>query len=322
MEDVSNSVFHQPEAAQSDPDDVFLFPASFAQQRLWFLDKLEPGQSTYNVPFAIRLIGHLQIELLERSLREIIARHEVLRTTFSDDEEGIPIQVVAARQDFKLPVEDLRAAPADCREAEACRRLVEQARQPFDLKKGPLFRARLLRLADEENVLLLVLHHSIVDGWSWGILFREISVLYEGLLQNRSSGLRELPIQYGDYATWQRDWLQGEQLQDLLTHWKKQLQGAPTVLELPTDFPRPAVQTFNGGQQTVVLPRSLEEKLKELSQSTNSTLFMTLLCAFTLLMARYSGQEDIVIGSPISGRSRIELEGLIGFFVNTLPFRM
>jgi amino acid adenylation domain-containing protein len=321
MEDVSNSVFHQPEAAHSDPDDVFLFPSSFAQQRLWFLDKLEPGQSTYNVPFAIRLIGHLEIELLERSLREIVTRHEVLRTTFSEDEEGIPIQVVAAKQDFRLPVDDLRAAPVAGREAEACRRLVEEARAPFDLKKGPLFRARLLRLADEENVLLLVLHHSIVDGWSWGILFREISAFYEGLLQNRPSGLRELPVQYGDYATWQRDWLQGEQLEDLLNYWKKQLQGAPTVLELPTDFPRPAVQTFNGGQQTLVLPRSLEEKLKELSQSTNSTLFMTLLSAFTLLMARYSGQEDIVIGSPVSGRSRVELEGLIGFFVNTLPFR-
>jgi amino acid adenylation domain-containing protein len=323
MEEARNSskVIVQPESTQPSSDDVYVLPASFSQQRLWFLDKLEPGQSAYNVPFAIRLNGSLDFVALQRSLGELISRHEVLRTTFSEDESGKPIQVVAARQEFALPFIDLREFSQEDREQEARRRVIEYARLPFDLKRGPLFRAHLLRLGDEEHVLSLAFHHSIVDGWSWSIVLRELTVLYEAFVQNKPSPLSNLPIQYGDYATWQQDWLRGERLENLLAYWKKQLDGAPSVLEIPPDFPRPAVQTFIGAQETMQLPRSLEGALQELSQKEGVTLFMTLLAAFNVLLARHSGQENIVVGSPISGRTRAELEGLIGFFVNTLALR-
>ncbi|MDP9160710.1 MAG: amino acid adenylation domain-containing protein, partial [Acidobacteriota bacterium] len=323
MDDLSYPVkkTSEPEFNQSPSDDVLVFPASFAQQRLWFLDKLQPGQSTYNVPFAIRLRGSLRVEALERSLRELIARHEVLRTTFSEDEAGKPIQVVAASQGVALELTDLRDISSDVREEEARRRVIACARLAFDLHRGPLFRTHLLRMADDDHVLSLVLHHSIVDGWSWSVLLRELSALYEAYVDDKPSSLVELPIQYGDYAVWQHDWLKGERLEELLGYWKERLEGAPSVLEIPTDFPRPPVQTFMGAQESTVIPATLEKSLQELSQKEGVTLFMTLLAAFTVLLARWSGQEDIVVGSPISGRTRAELEGLIGFFVNTLALR-
>ena len=230
-------------------EDVFLFPASFSQQRLWFLDKLEPGQNTYNVPFAIRLSGALNVEAMERSLCELIRRHEVLRTTFSEDELGKPIQLVAAEQEFELAVWDLRNFPPESREDEAKRRVVEHVRLPFDLQHGPLFRANLLRLDETEWVLALAFHHIIVDGWSWGVVLRELSAIYQAFADGKPSPLAALPIQYGDYATWQQGWLQGERLDNLLAYWKQQLNDAPSVLELPVDFPRPAIQTFAGAQE-------------------------------------------------------------------------
>src|SRR6202158_3979010 len=308
-------------APQLSEDEIFVFPASFAQQRLWFLDKLEPEQNAYNVPFALRLDGNLKIDILERSLRELIARHEVLRTTFSEDKDGKLIQLVAAKVEFTLPVTDLGIFPSQAREDEARRRVIEHARLPFDLTKAPLFRASLIRLTDIEYVLSLAFHHSIVDGWSLGILLREVCTLYEAFAEGRPSPLPNLPIQYGDYATWQQEWLQGERLEGLLAYWKKQMQGAPSVLKIPNDFPRPPVQTFAGGQKSMALSRALEAALVALSQKEGATLFMTLLAAFNMSLARYSGQDDILVGSPISGRTRAELEGVIGFFVNTLALR-
>jgi amino acid adenylation domain-containing protein len=301
-------------------DDVFVFPASFAQQRLWFLDKLEPGQG-YIVPVAMRLTGNLRADVLESAIRELISRHEVLRTTFSEDDSGKPIQLVSASYSFSLPLTDLQTAPADSREDETRRLVIEQARQPFDLKKGPLFRAALFRLTDRDHVLSLAFHHTIVDGGSTGILLRELSAIYDALEDGRPSPLAAPPIQYGDYATWQQESLRGEYLEKLLAYWRNNLEGAPPVLDLPTDFVRPPQQTFSGAHESMAVPRSVEQALLELGKKEGATLFMTLLASFSLLLSRYSGQEDIVVGSPISGRTRSELEGLIGFFVNTLPLR-
>jgi amino acid adenylation domain-containing protein len=302
-------------------DDVFVFPASFAQQRLWFLDKLEPEESAYNVPFAVRLSGPLDKEILERSFRELIRRHEVLCTTFAEDDQGEPVQLVAADPEFQLPVADLRRLPHQAREHEVQQLLADQARQPFNLAKGPLVRANLLQLGEEEHILSLVLHHTIVDGWSWGILLREISTLYRAFRENKPSPLPDLPIQYGDFAVWQRDWMKGERLAKLLDYWKQQLQGAPPVLELPTDFARPAVQTYEGELRELILPKPLADRLQELAAGERCTLFMVLLAAFSILLSRYSRQEDIVVGTPVAGRDRSELEGLIGLFVNTLALR-
>ncbi len=315
-----------PEVAPQAPpapasEDVFVFPASFAQQRLWFLDKLEPGQNAYNVPLAIRFRGKLQPDVLERSIQELIARHETLRTTLSEDENGNPVQIVTSRQNFSLPTVDLSTSPASLREDEARGKIIEQARAPFDLQHGPLFRASLLRLNADDHILSFIFHHSIVDGWSMSILIREIASVYEALLLDRPVSLPELSLQYGDYATWHQDWLKGERVQTLLTYWKKQLEGAPAVLELPADLTRPAMQSFAGGQESVLLPATLEQSLTELSRKQSATLFMTLLAAFDVLLSRYTGQEDIVVGSPISGRTRAELEGIVGLFVNTLVFR-
>ena len=306
--------------AQQSAEDVFVFPASFAQQRLWFLDKLEPGQG-YNVPFALRLTGKLRPNILERALKELVTRHEVLRTTFSEDESGKAIQLVSANHKFALTVTDLSSAPMESREDEARRLVIKQAQQPFNLKTGPLFRATLFRLADEDHVLSLAFHHSIVDGGSFAILLRELVAVYEAFDKDVASPLKPLPIQYGDYATWQHQTLQGERLERLVAYWKKALQGAPPVLDLPTDFPHPPAQTFNGAHESALLSRGVEQALSDLSKKQGATLFMTLLVSFSLLLSRYSGQEDIVIASPISGRTRAELEGLIGFFVNTLPLR-
>jgi len=308
------------EQFQQFAEDVFVFPASFAQQRLWFLDKLEPGQG-YNVPFAIRLTGQLRPDILERALGELVARHEVLRTTFSEDESGKAIQLVSTTHNFALTVTDLSSLPAATRETEARNLVIEQARSPFELKAGPLFRAMVFRLAEDDHVLSLAFHHSIVDGGSFGILLRELVTLYEAFEKGASSPLEPLPIQYGDYATWQHDTLQGERLEKLLAYWKKALHGAPPVLDLPTDFPRPPAQTFNGSHESVLVSRSVEQALADLGKKQGATLFMTLLACFSVLLSRYSGQEDLVVASPISGRTRAELEGLIGFFVNTLPLR-
>ncbi len=294
-------------------------PLSFAQQRLWFIDRLEPGSSVYNFPAAVRLTGPLNLAALSRSLDEIIRRHEALRTTFAIA-DGRPVQLIAPTLKLTLPLVDLQMLPERERESALRRLAAEEAQRPFDLAEGPLIRATVLRLGEDDHVGLLTMHHIVADGWSTGILIRELATLYESYCSARPSPLPELTIQYADFAHWQRQWLDGEVLESQLSYWKQQLAGAP-LLELPTDHPRPAVQSFRGASQTFVLPHNVGESLKALSRREGVTLFMTLLAAFQILLHRYTGQDDLVIGTPIANRNRLEIEGLIGFFVNTLVLR-
>ena len=295
-------------------------PLSFAQQRLWFLDQLEPGSPLYNVPAAVRLRGTLDIEALKRSLNEVVRRHEVLRTTFPT-ENGRPRQVITPQLTLELQLIDLGHWPGDRREAQAQRLAADIAQQPFDLARGPLVRAMLLRLAETEHIALLTMHHIVTDGWSIEVLVREMSALYRAFVAGLPSPLPELPIQYADYAHWQRQWLQGEVRQQQLSYWRERLAGATGALDLPTDRPRPAVQTFRGTAQTVDLPAPLIRAIRALCQREGVTLYMALLAAFQTLLHRYTGQDDICVGAPVANRNRAEIEGLIGFFVNTLVLR-
>src|SRR5829696_8993657 len=294
-------------------------PLSFAQQRMWLVDQLEPGTSTYNISEALRLNGRLDVAALERSLAELVQRHEALRTTFAVV-EGNPVQVISPTTDTKLPVEDLTILTRAQREEEAKRLVREERQRPFDLERGPLWKARLLRLDEEEHVLLLTRHHIVADAWSIGLIRRELGALYEAFSGGEVSPLAELPVQYADYALWQRRWLPGEALEEQLGYWKEQLADVP-VLQLPTDHPRPVIQTHRGSHRELELPELLAQALKDLSRQEGTTLFMVLLAAFQTLFARYTNQEDIVVGSPMAGRNRVETEGLVGFFVNTLVLR-
>jgi surfactin family lipopeptide synthetase A len=296
-------------------------PLSFAQQRLWFLDQLEPGNALYNVPCAIQLTGRLNEEALERSINEIIRRHEILRTRFTTS-NGQPVQVIAPSLSIPLPVTDLGKLPQAERKAKAERLAAEEAKRSFNLGAGPLLRANLLRLAPEEHVLLLNIHHIASDETSREIIVRELVALYDAFSQNKPSPLPELKTQYADYAVWQRGWLKNGSLEKEIAYWRKRLQGAPAVLELPTDHSRPAAQSFRGANLSFDLDSAISESLKALSQREGATLFMTLLAAFQVLLARYTGQDDIVVGSPFTNRQRAEVEGLIGFFVNTVPLRV
>ena len=289
---------------------------SFSQQRLWLLQQLEPGDTSYNMRQAIRMKGALDAGALRKALGAIAARQEALRTTFAVF-DGSPVQVIAPVFDVPLPVEDLSSLTGAEREEAVQRRAQEEKRRPFDLERGPLFRAGLLRLGEEEHVLLSSIHHIVCDGWSMGVFQRELGALYEAFSGGEPSPLPELPIQYADYALWQRQWLTGRVLEQQLGYWRRRLAELP-VLELPTDHPRPAVQTHRGARQELVLPESLTEALKELGRREGATLFMVLLGAFQVLLSRYSGQEDVAVGTPIAGRNQAETEGLIGFFVNTL----
>ena len=295
-------------------------PLSFAQQRLWFLAQFEPESALYNISRAIRLRGPLSVDALQQALDVVVSRHEALRTTFAAV-DGQPIQVIAAPGAIALPVIDLRPWSVAERQAEAQRLCAQEAQRPFDLSADVMLRATLLRLDQEEHVLVLVMHHIASDGWSMGILFQELSVCYDAIVTGKSPGLPALPIQYADFAVWQRQWLQRGVLEAQLAYWKQQLENAPPVLELPTDRPRPVSQSFHGARHAVLLPQALSKALKTLSQRTGSTLFMTLLAAFQVLLQRYTGQDDIVVGSPIANRTRVETEGMIGFFVNTLVLR-
>ncbi|HWP43816.1 MAG TPA: condensation domain-containing protein, partial [Blastocatellia bacterium] len=294
-------------------------PLSFAQQRLWLLDQLEPGNPAYNIPFAIRLTGALDFEALERSLNEIIRRHEVLRTSFVV-RHAQPVQVIEADARLTLEVTDLRGLEASARAADLERIIKEEALERFDLGRGPLIRARLVRESGREQVLLLTIHHIAGDGWSIGVFVQELGRLYEAYSKGEESPLEELQIQYGDYAFWQRT-RQGEELERQLEYWKKELHGAPTVLDLPTDRPRPALRSYRGATQTIRLSRSLSEALKQECRREGATMFMLLLAGFNALLMRYSGQEDILVGTPIANRTRAEIEGLIGYFANTLVIR-
>src|SRR5215211_4668803 len=296
----------------------YSFP-SFAQQRLWLLQQLEPEDTSYNIHRAIRVKGSLDAGALQKALGAIVARQEALRTTFAVV-DGSPLQVISPALEVPLPVEDLSSLPGAEREEAVQQWVHEAARKPFDLERGPLFRAGLLRLGEEEHVLLVTMHHVVSDGWSLGVFWRELGALYGAFVRREPSPLEEPPVQYADYALWQRQWLTGEVLEEQLGYWKDQLAELP-VLELPTDHPRPAVRTHLGPRQELALPESLSGALKGLSRQEGTTLFMVLLGAFQALLARYSGQEDIAVGSPIAGRNQAETEELIGFFVNTLVMR-
>ncbi|MDY7077385.1 MAG: amino acid adenylation domain-containing protein, partial [Chloroflexota bacterium] len=295
-------------------------PLSFAQQRLWFLDQLAPDNLFYNIPMAVRLKGRLDVTALEQSVNEIVRRHESLRTTF-DTVDGKPVQVIAPELTVPLPVVDLTDLPEVEREEKAHQLVIQEVRRPFDLAQGPLLRARLLWLDEENHIALLTMHHIVSDGWSMEILIREIATLYQAFSASKPSPLPELEVQYADFAHWQREWLQGEVLETQLDYWKQQLGGSPPMLELPTDRPRPAVQTSRGATHSFTLPQDLSERVKALSREEGATLFMTLLAAFQALLYRYTGQEDVSVGTPIANRTRGEIEGLIGFFVNPLVLR-
>ncbi len=314
-----NNVQSSSPAAVAEP--LLTFPLSSGQQRLWFMDKLEPGMSVYNVPEALRLKGRLNQDELERSVNEIVRRHESLRTTFGEV-DGEPVQIVAASLSLRVAIEDLtHLAPAE-REREAARLASDDANLPFDLEHGPLLRLLLLRLGAEEHVLLVNMHHIVSEGgWSMGVFLRELNVLYNCFAAGQPSPLRDLEIQYGDYAVWEREWLQGSVRDELLSYWKTTLEGAPGLLELPTDHPRPATQTYKGSRESLLLPASLKAALQQLSNREGVTLFMTLLAAFKVLLFRYTRQVDVVVGVPVAGRNSPETHELIGLFVKMLALR-
>lgn len=301
-------------------EDVYIFPASYAQQRLWFLDQLEPNSPFYNIPSAVRFKGSLNVPALEKAFDEIIQRHEVLRTTFAVV-DGEPVQVISPSSNLTVAKIDLRDLPPLEREAEALRLANVEARKPFNLSEGPLIRFSLLQLDSDDHVVLLNMHHIISDGWSMGVLIREIAVLYSTFSHGKASPLPELPIQYGDFAQWQQEWLTGEVLEKQISFWIDLLGEQPPVLELPTDRPRPAVQSARGGKEALLIPGEFVDSMKKISKEEDATLFMSLLAAFQTLLFRYTGQDDISVGSPIANRTRGEIEGLIGFFVNTLVLR-
>ena len=295
-------------------------PLSMAQQRLWFLDQLEPGNPAYNIHMAVRVHGRVNVEFLQKAFDEIFRRHEVLRTSFAAV-EGTPVQIISDPQSFKLRVIDVSGVPEGSRELELRSLLTEEAHSPFDLTQGPLLRVTLIRLSDDESALGLTMHHIISDAWSINVLLREVSALYEALFTGEEPRLPELSVQYVDFAVWQREIFKGELSEALLTYWRQRLAGMRPVLELPTDKPRPPVLSVRGKTQSLALPEELKRNLKELSRREGVTLFMTLLAAFQILIYRYTRQEDIAIGTPIYGRNRAEVEEVLGFFVNMLVLR-
>jgi amino acid adenylation domain-containing protein len=297
-----------------------LLPLSFAQQRLWFLDQFAPGSANYSIPTPVRLTGALDRAALHASFCALVRRHETLRTTFRLV-DGQPAQVIALPAALLLPHVDLGALPPTEREAVAQRLVRAEARQPFDLARGPLVRTTLLEIDAQTHMLLITMHHIISDGWSVGVLIRDLAALYAAATSRQPAPLPDLPIQYADYASWQQAWLQGDVRDAQLNYWTRQLAGAPPMLDLPLDRPRPLVQTFRGAQQQVIVPAPLMGALQALSQREGVTLFMTLLANWQMLLARYSGQDDIVVGSPIANRTQRATERLIGFFVNTLVLR-
>jgi condensation domain-containing protein len=295
------------------------FPLSFAQQRLWFIDQLEPGNPAYNIPGAVRLEGRLNVQALESVINEIVRRHEALRTRF-EVEAGEPSQVIDEWRPRKLMVEDLSGLPQEVREEEVNRIAREEARTGFNLSTGPLLRVKVLKLGDEDHVALYTMSHIVSDGWSKEILIREVGALYRAYSRGEESPLEEAPIQYADFALWQRSWLQGEALERQIRYWREQLDGLEP-LELPTDYPRPRVASYRGNRVPISISENVTSKLVKLSRQEGVTLFMTLLAAINVLLKRHTGQEDIAVGANIANRNKPELEKIIGFFVNNLVLR-
>ncbi|VEN73028.1 hypothetical protein EPICR_100074 [Candidatus Desulfarcum epimagneticum] len=296
-------------------------PLSFSQTRLWFLDRLDPGLPLYNIPISHRIKGPLDINALEKSLDHILARHKSLRAVFTDFNGTPTARVLPMGPNSKLETIDLGGVPDQKREAKAHDILRNEAKKPFDLGWGPLFRTLLLKISNSEHILFFNIHHIVFDGWSAGILARELSACYDAYSNGDIPRLNELPVQYADFALWQRGRLKGEIFQTQLSYWKKKLKDAPSFLELPADFPRPPAQTHEGALEVFALPGELSRDLKNLSQREEASLFMTLLTAFNVLLSRYTGQTDILVGSPIAGRNQKEIENVMGFFVNTLVLR-
>ncbi len=295
-------------------------PLSFAQEVLWLLDQMAPGNVAYNVPRAMLLRGPLDRSKLQRSLEALVERHESLRTNFVAH-DGVPRQVIPAQREVPLKTVDLRSLSEEERQAESSRWIDQESRRPFDLTGDLLLRATLLELSDREHLLIVVIHHIVSDGWSKGVFFRDLAAIYEALVDGRSPSLPPLPVQYADYAIWQREWLEGEALAGQIDYWREQLKDLPEILELPTDHTRPPIQTYNGAHYSFAIRSDLFDRLKSISRQEGTTLFMTTLAAFQTLLHRYSGSDDIVVGSPVAGRTRPEIEGLIGYFLNMLALR-
>ncbi len=296
-------------------------PLSSGQQRLWFMNQLNPGTPVHNIPVAIQLTSRPDVGALERSLNEIVQRHEALRTTIQN-ENGQPVQVIAKTLALRLSTIDLTNLPKSARDIEASKIKTAEAHEPFDLVNGPLVRAKLVRLSEHKHLFLLTMHHMVSDGWSVGVLLRELGTLYQAFLVDDADALPDLPIQYADFAIWQRTQMRGALLDRQLSYWEQQLKGATTVLTLPTDRPRPAVQTFRGARLSLELSKDLSTRIKEFSRREDMTLYMTLLAALSVLLHRCTGQEDLNIGSPIVNRPHTETEELIGFFLNTVVLRL
>ncbi len=297
-----------------------VFPASFAQQRLWFLDQLDPGTAAYNLPRAFRIAGPLNVGNLTRAFQIVIERHAALRTVF-ESVEGEGRQIVLSELEVEIPIVELGDFPESERETEALRIAAEEGRKPFDLKEGPLIRPVLVRLEPEKHFLVLTMHHIIADGWSIALLFRELTTAYAAITKGGAPDLPELPLQYTEYAQWQREYMSGEVLSGEIDFWKRKLAGAQPLLELPLDHARPTGANWHGATEQLDIPAATLAKLKALAQTEGSTLFMVAIAAFQSLLWRYSNQESILIGTPIAGRNDVDLENMIGLFVNTLIFR-
>ncbi|MDB6121126.1 MAG: amino acid adenylation enzyme/thioester reductase family protein, partial [Pedosphaera sp.] len=306
-------------AEETKQADDYVFPTSLTQRRFWVLDQLEPGNPAYNIAVRFRLKGALNVEILERAFNEMIRRHEVLRTRFTA-QDGQPVQIIASAFSLNVPVTDFRNIPESQRSEEAERFTVADAEKRFDLSVLPLMRINLLRLADEEHMLLITIHHIVSDGWSIGVITDELGALYEAFIHGREPNLPELPIQYADFTVWQKDQLDNNPLNKELDYWKEKLRDL-AQLEVMTDHPRPSTQSHDGEIISILLPKTLTDSLRDLSAQQGVTLFMTMLAVFKVLVQRYTGQEDIVVGSPIAGRNKVEVEPLIGVFINTLVLR-
>jgi hypothetical protein len=296
-------------------------PLSFAQQSIWFNDQLRPGDPLFNEPIGMRCTGTLSVEALAASLSEMVRRHEALRGTFHH-RAGRPFLTISPPSPTALPLVDLTGLPDSERRRELARLALAEARRPFDLSRGPLLRLTLLRLTGQEWLLLFVIHHIVHDGWSGHLIQREVATLYEAFVFGRPSPLREPALQYVDFACWQRHWLRGEVLEGQLHGWSKRLAGAPTALRLATDRPYPAEPTFRGRRRPVALPAALGQELRKLAQGEGATLFMALLAAFGVLLHLYTGQEDLLVATPVANRHRVEVEEMIGLFANLLVLRL
>src|SRR6185312_5352620 len=296
-------------------------PLSLEQEHLWFLDQLEPNSFAYNLSSSYRLVGALNLAALEQCFNEVIRRHEALRTTFVST-DGRPRQVIAPSLTLKIPTIDFTSIAETERPANLQRLITTYSQTPFDLSAGPMIRATLFKLSDTEHRLLMSLHHIVTDRWSFSLLWRELMILYDVFSKGLPSPLPELPIQFPDFALWQREWLEGEALEKRLSYWRKQLAGAAFILDVPTDRPRPVNQTFIGKRQYRIQNKTLWARLKSLCQQENTTLFMTLLAAYYVLLYRYTGQRDLVVGTPYANRNRVETAGVIGYLLNMLVLRM